>query len=175
MFKKILLALLVIIAAILVYATTKPSTFRVERSISINAAPEKVMPLIDNFHNWDRWSPWAHIDPNMKVTYSGAPSGKGAVYTWEGNSKVGAGRMEIVDEQVPTYVNMELDFYKPMKGNDRSEFQLAPEGSGTKVTWIMSGPMTYVSKVMCVFMSMDKMIGTDFEKGLAKLKTEAEK
>lgn len=175
MFKKILLTLIVIIAAILIYASTKPNTYRVERSISINATPEKVMPLIDDFHNWDKWSPWAHLDPNMKVTYGGSPSGKGAVYAWEGNNKVGAGRMEILDERAPGYADMQLDFYKPMKDTARTEFNLVPEGTGTQVSWVMSGNMTYIAKVMCVFKSMDKMIGGDFEKGLAKLKAEAEK
>ncbi|MBS1816146.1 MAG: SRPBCC family protein [Acidobacteria bacterium] len=175
MLKKILLTLVIVIVAILIFAATKPDTYRVERSISISAPPEKPFALIDDFHHWDLWSPWAHLDPNVKVTYSGPSSGKGAVYAWEGNSKVGAGRMEILDDAPSSHVNIKLDFFKPMQGTSMTDFQLTPEGNGTRVTWVMSGDMNYVSKVMCVFSSMDKMIGKDFEKGLQKMKTQAEK
>lgn len=173
--KKFLLFLLLIIVAILLYATTRPNSFHVERSIVIQAPADKIVPLIDDFHQWPRWSPWENIDPNMKRTLSGAPSGVGAVYAWDGNRKVGAGRMEIIEEEKPTHVGIKLEFFRPMAGSNPTNFNLQPQGDGTHVTWVMEGPMPYISKVMCIFMSMDKMVGSDFDKGLAKLKAEAEK
>lgn len=173
--KKFLLVLLLIIVAILLYATTRPNSFHVERSITINAPAEKIVPLVDDFHQWPRWSPWENLDPNMKRTISGAPSGPGAMYAWDGNRKVGAGRMEITEERKPTHVGINLEFIRPMTGTNPTSFDFTPEGSGTRVNWVMDGPMPYISKVMCIFMSMDKMVGGDFDKGLAKLKAEAEK
>jgi hypothetical protein len=162
------------IAAILIVALTKPSTFRVERSVTINASPEKVASLINNFHQWDAWSPWAKLDPTMKTTYSGPASGTGAVYEWEGNSKVGKGRMEILSTD-PAKTSIKLDFLKPFESHNTSDFVLEPQGTGTRVNWIMYGPMEYFpGKIMSVFTSMDKMIGPDFEKGLASMKAAAE-
>lgn len=173
--KKVLLVLLLIVIAILLYATTRPNTYHVERSIVINAPAEKIVPMIDDFHQWARWSPWEDLDPNMKRTFSGANSGPGAVYAWEGNRKVGAGQMEIVQEQKPKAITVKLEFLRPMHDTSTTTFLFDQQGSATKVTWQMDGQMTYVSKVMCIFVSMDKMIGKDFEKGLARLKAEAEK
>jgi carbon monoxide dehydrogenase subunit G len=175
MFKKIAIVVVVLLAAVLLFATTKPDTFRVERTASIQAPPEKVFALINDLHNWGSWSPWEKLDPNMTRTYSGAASGKGAAYAWEGNSKVGAGRMEITDTSAPSKVTIQLDFLKPFEGHNIAEFTLAPQGSSTKVTWAMYGPSPYITKVMSVFISMDSMIGKDFESGLANLKTVAEK
>ena len=155
MIKTILIVVVVALAAILIFAATKPDTFRVERSTSIKAPPEKIFPLINDFHNWPTWSPWEKMDPAMKRTHSGAASGKGAVYEWEGNSKVGKGRMEIVDAPAPSKVTIKLDFLKPFEGHNIAEFTLEPKGDSTNVTWVMDGPRPYVAKVMSVFFNMD--------------------
>ena len=166
---------IVAVVVVLVIASTKPATFRVQRSITINSSPQQVGALINDFHNWDAWSPWAHLDPTMKTTYSGPASGVGSVYEWEGNSKVGQGRMEILATQ-PTDTTIKLDFLKPFEGHNTTDFILVPEGTATRVDWVMVGPMAlFPGKVMSVFTTMDKMIGPDFEKGLAKMKATAEK
>jgi hypothetical protein len=174
MLKGIGFVVILSIAAILIVALTKPSTFRVERSVTINASPEKVAGLINDFHQWDAWSPWAKLDPTMKTTYSGPATGPGAIYEWEGNSKVGKGRMEILSTD-PTKTSIKLDFLKPFESHNTSDFVLEPQGTGTRVNWIMYGPMEYFpGKIMSVFTSMNKMIGPDFEKGLASMKAAAE-
>lgn len=174
MLKTIGAIILIAIVAILVIAATKPSTFVVERTATVNASPDKVTPLINDFHNWDKWSPWAHLDPSMKVTYAGSPSGQGAVYEWQGNSKVGSGQMEIASV-TPTKTTIKLDFLKPVASHNTADFLIEPEGTGTRVTWIMYGPLEFFpGKLMSVFTSMDKMIGPDFEKGLASLKSASE-
>ena len=174
MFKMIAIVVVVLIAAILVYAATKPDEFRVQRATSVKAPAEKIFALIDDFHRWDSWSPWEKMDPAMKRTYSGAANGKGAVYAWQGNSKVGEGRMEIADTSPPSKVTIKLDFIKPIEGHNTAEFTLEPRGDSTNVTWSMYGPSPYIAKIMGIFVSMDKMIGKEFETGLANLKTVAE-
>ena len=174
MLKKIVIGLIVIVIAILVFAATKPATYHVERSTTIAATREKITPLLDDFHNWNQWSPWAKLDPNMHVSYSGAPAGQGAIYEWEGNSKVGKGRMEILAAE-PTVTSIRLDFLAPFVTHNPTNFVLRPEGSSTQVTWTMDGPNTFASKLMSVFVSMDKMIGKDFDTGLNQLKFAAEK
>jgi hypothetical protein len=159
-----------VLAGVLAYAATRPDTFRIERAAGIKAPPEKIFPLIDDFHSWVTWSPWENIDPALKRTYSGAATGKGATYAWEGNSKVGTGRMEITESSVPLRITIKLDFIKPFEGHNTAEFRLEPKGGATTVTWAMFGPSTYLSKVMGLFFSMDRMIGGQFEKGLANLK-----
>jgi len=172
--KTIAIVVVVAIAAILGYAMTMPDNFRVQRTTSIKAPPEKIFPLINDFHRWGSWSPWEKMDPEMKRTYSGAASGKGAAYAWQGNSKVGEGRMEIADTSPPSKVTIKLDFMKPFEAHNTAEFTLEPKGDSTNVTWAMYGPSEFITKVMGVFVSMDKMIGKDFETGLANLKTVAE-
>ncbi len=174
MLKTILIALVVVVIGILIFAATKPPTYHVERSTTIAATPEKISPLVNDFHNWDQWSPWAKLDPNMRVSYSGAPAGQGAVYEWEGNSKVGKGRMEILAAE-PTVTSIKLDFLSPFASHNQANFILQPQGSTTRVTWTMDGPNTFASKLMSVFVSMDKMIGKDFDTGLNQLKFAAEK
>jgi uncharacterized protein YndB with AHSA1/START domain len=174
MFKKIGIGLVAIIAFILGLAATKDDSFTMERAITIKAPPEKIMPLLSDFKNWPTWSPWENLDPKMQRTFSGATSGKGAVYNWVGDSKVGEGRMEITDMMSPSKLVIKLDFVKPMASSNVTEFLLTPEGEQTKVTWKMAGPVDYPTKVMLVFTSLDAMIGPDFERGLAKLKTVAE-
>jgi hypothetical protein len=168
-----ILAVIAVIA-ILIMAATKPPVFHVERTIVIAASPQKIDPLLDDFHNWQQWSPWASLDPRMQTTYSGAPAGAGAVYEWRGDRKVGKGRMEIMAAQ-PTITSIKLDFLSPFASHNVTNFILQPQGTVTRVTWTMDGPNTYTSKLMTVFVSMDKMIGTDFDKGLANLKTAAER
>ena len=175
MLKTILTVLAVLIAAILAYAATKPDTFEIRRSASIKAGPEKLFAIISDYHNWDRWSPWNKHDPEMKKTISGAPSGKGAVYEWAGNKMVGKGRIEIVDAVPSSKITMKLDMVEPMQANNIAEYTLEPKGDTTTVTWALRGPSPYMSKVMGVFMDMDKMVGGAFEEGLASLKTIAEK
>ena len=175
MFKRILLVVVVLIGALLAYAATRPDSFRVERATVIKAPPAKVFALIDDFHQWAGWSPWEKLDPSMKRSHSGAASGKGAVYAWEGNGDVGAGRMEILETTAPSRVLIRLDFIKPFEARNTAEYTLRPEGEATRVTWAMYGPAPFVSKLMQVFVSMDAMIGKDFEQGLANLKALAER
>jgi hypothetical protein len=171
-----IIALLILIAiiTILIIAANKPDTFRVERSIVIGAPPQKLSALINDFHNWEQWSPWAKLDPTMKTTYSGPSSGVGSIYEWEGNSKVGKGRMEILSSD-PANTSIKLDFLKPFESHNTADFVLAPQGASTRVSWIMTGPLTFLpGKLMSVFTTMDKMISPDFEKGLASMKSAAE-
>ena len=149
-------------------------TFTVERSTTINASPERVYPLLADFHHWPKWSPWEALDPNMQRIYNGAESGEGAIYEWEGNRKAGEGRMEITEADEPSKVKIQLDFVKPFKSSNTTTFELSGSGDSTDVHWSMVGPKTFMTKVMGIFKSMDKMIGPDFEKGLANLKDVAE-
>ena len=170
----IALILLVAIVVVLVLAARKPAGFRIERATSIKAPPDKIFALINDFRNWRAWSPWERMDPNLRRSYSGAERGEGAVYEWEGNSKVGKGRMEIVEAPPPSRVAIKLDFLKPFEAHNTAEFTLVPRGDATEVTWAMHGPNLFIGKVMGVFMSMDRMFGKDFEAGLANLKAAAE-
>jgi hypothetical protein len=171
----VLSVLVVAIIAIVVLAVMKPDTFRIERSRTIKAAPDKVFPLINDFHPWAEWSPWDKLDPNLKRAYCGAASGVGAIYEWEGNKKVGQGRMEITESTSLSRIVIKLDFIKPFSANNIADFALAGDGGKTTVTWGMTGKQPFMFKVMGVFMSMDKMIGKDFEKGLASMAAIAEK
>jgi hypothetical protein len=162
------------IAALLAFAATKPDTFRVQRANSIQAAPEKIFALIHDFRRWGSWSPYEKLDPAMKKTHTGAASGKGAVYEWAGNRKAGEGRMEITDTCPPSKVTIKLDFLKPFEGHNIAEFTLEAKGGSTNVTWAVFGPQPYFAKVMTIFFSMDKLLGKDFEAGLASLKVIAE-
>lgn len=177
--KTVLLTVAVIlvvgIAGVLIFAATKPDVFRVARSTSIKATPDKIFPLINEFRNWASWSPYEHRDPAMKRTYSGAESGKGAIYEWDGNSNVGAGRIEITDTTPPSKVMINLDMLKPFEAHNNVVFTIEPNGETTSVTWAMSGPVPYFAKIMHVFMNVDRMVGGDFETGLANMKAVAEK
>jgi carbon monoxide dehydrogenase subunit G len=163
--------LIVVIAAVLGFAATKPDAFRIQRSASIKAPAEKIFALINDFHRWGSWSPWEKLDPALKRTYSGAGNGLGAVYEWEGNKKVGKGRMEITQTSPPSKVTIKLDFLKPFEAHNTAEFMLESQGDSTSVTWVMDGQQPYMFKVMTLFLSMDKMVGKDFETGLANLKS----
>jgi uncharacterized protein YndB with AHSA1/START domain len=167
--------LVIAIVVLLVLALRKPDDFRVERRIEITAPPERIFPLIDDLHQWAKWSPYEVKDPAMTRTFSGTPRGVGAIYAWDGNKNVGAGRMEITDGTVPTRIVIKLDFIRPFEGHNTAEFTLLPQGSMTVVTWAMHGPAPLMSKVMQVVMDFDEMIGKDFAIGLANLKSVVEK
>ena len=175
MFKKIAIVIVVLIVALLAYAATRPDTFRVQRAASIKAPPEKVFALLNDFQRWEAWSPWEKKDPAMKRTFSAVSSGKGAQYAWEGNREVGQGRMEIAESVPPSRLAIKLDFLKPFEAHNRVEFTLEPKGEATNVTWAMQGDTPYLAKIVHVFLNMDKLVGNDFEAGLANLKTIAEK
>ena len=174
MLKKIGLVLVALVAALLLFAATRPNSFSVERRIVIQAPPEKIQPLIADFHRWADWSPWEGLDPAMKRTFGGPPAGVGATYGWQGNKDVGSGRME-VKAAAPDKVSIQLDFIEPFEGHNTTDFVLARGEGGTDVRWVMSGPAPFVTKLMGVFVSMDSMIGKDFEAGLANMKAAAEK
>ena len=174
MLKIILIVVVCLIVLVLVYAATRPDIFQVERKASIKAPADRIYPLISDFHNWTAWSPWEKMDPALKRTYSGSPEGTGARTAWEGNSKVGAGSMEITDVTPPGRVVIKLDFIKPFEGHNTTLFTLVPAGEATEVTWTMQGPLTYLAKIMHLFFSMDKMVGGQFADGLGNLKAVAE-
>jgi len=175
MLRKIALVVVLAIAVLLVFAATRPDTFRVERTARIDAPAEKIFPLIDDFHRWGAWSPYEKLDPGMKRSFGGAASGKGATYAWQGNGQAGAGRMEIVESAPSSKVAIQLDFIEPFEGHNMAEFTLQPQGGATQVTWAMHGPSPYVARLMGIFFNMDRMIGKDFEAGLANLKAATEK
>jgi uncharacterized protein YndB with AHSA1/START domain len=163
------------IAAILIFAAMQPNSFRVQRSTTIKAPPEKVFAQINDFHRWEAWSPWEKVDPAVKRSYSGTDNGKGAVYAWEGNNDIGQGRMEIVESIPSSKLQLKIEFMKPFAAINTVEFNLAQNGENTTVTQAMYGPSPFISKLMGLFFSMDKMVGGKYEEGLATLKTIAEK
>ncbi len=168
----IVIAVLVILG-VLGFAASKPGTFRVARQAVINAPPDKVLSLLQDFREWTKWSPWEKLDPNLNRTLSGATSGKGAIYQWSGNKKVGQGRMEILSV-TPSQVDIDLEFMAPWKARNKTVFNLTPRDGGTEVNWVMTGSSPFMFKLMGLFMNMDNMIGKDFEKGLAAMKQVAE-
>jgi len=175
MVKKIGVVIAILIAGVLVYAAILPGTFRIERSTSIKAPPEKIYPLINDFHRWEAWSPWEKIDPAVKRSYLGAESGKGAVYIWMGNKEIGHGNMKIIESTPSSNVLIKIDFIKPFEAHNTIEFTLERQGDAAKVTQAMYGPSPFVSRLVGLFCSMDKMVGQKFEEGLASLKAIAEK
>ena len=177
MLKIIGLIVLAVVVAFLGIVALTPSDYKVTRSTQIAAPPAEVHALINDFHKWDAWSPWAKLDPNMKTTYSGSPSGEGAVYEWVSPmDNVGEGRMTILKSVPAERVDIKLEFIKPFAGLSLTEFTVQPAASGTLVTWTMTGENAFVSKAFMLAMGgMDKAVGPDFEKGLAQLKTTAEK
>ena len=175
MLKITAIVIAVLIAGVLIFAATKPDTFRVQRAASIKAPPEKVFALINDFKRWDAWSPWEKKDPAMKRTFGATTSGKGATYAWEGNKDVGQGSMEIAESVPPSRVKLKLDLLKPFEAHNIVDFTLEPKGDTTNVTWAMQGDTPYFAKIIHVFIDMDSMVGKDFETGLSNLKTAAEK
>ncbi len=179
MLKTILLwggvAIVVLVGGVLAYASTKPDVFRLQRSAVIDAPPQAVFVLLNDFRNWVAWSPWEKKDPNLKRTYGEPSSGKGAAYAWEGDKNVGKGNMLITESAPGSRLALDLNFEKPFQANNKVWFTLEPRGNATSVTWTMEGPTPFFAKVIHVFINMDKMVGTDFEAGLAAMKTAAEK
>jgi uncharacterized protein YndB with AHSA1/START domain len=149
-------------------------TYTVERSTTIDAAPDRVFAQLADFHHWARWSPWEDVDPGMQRTYSGSPSGQGAVYAWQGNRRAGRGRMEITEATAPSRVAIDLVFEKPFKARNDTFFRVEPQGSSSRVTWSMTGKQTVATKVMSLFVTMETFLGRDFEKGLSRLKAVCE-
>ncbi len=174
MLKKIIIALVIIIIVFVIVVATRPADFTITRSAIIAATPETVFAQVNDLHKWDAWSPWAKLDPAMKQIHEGAPAGVGAIYSWDGNKEVGAGRMTINESRTNEAIRIKLEFLKPFAAVNDTEFTFKPEGNQTTVTWTMTGKNNFMSKAFCMFMNMDRMVGGDFEKGLASLKTVAE-
>ncbi len=171
----ILLALLVLLFAIVaILVALQPSTFALERETVVEAKPEVVFNLVNDFHQWDRWSPWAKLDPDMETTYTGPESGKGAIYTWNGNSEVGEGRMTIKESKPNEEITIFLEFMKPFEATNNTLFTFSPAGDGTRVVWSMSGENNFIAKAFNMLMDMDAMVGASFEQGLADMKAAAE-
>lgn len=176
MLKKIFGVIALLLVLLLAFAALQPDTFRVERATTIKAPAEKVFAYLNDFQKFGAWSPWEKLDPAMQRTFSGPATGVGSAYAWTGNDQVGAGRMEIKAVEPNARVNIQLDFLKPFESHNTTDYLLKANADGTTtVTWAMYGPMPFISKLMCVFVSMDAMIGKDFEQGLANLKAVAEK
>jgi len=171
----VLIVVGVAILALFLFVSTRPARFEVTRAITINAPADMVFGFLDDFHQWTAWSPWEKLDPALKRTHTGTPRGVGAIYEWSGDKKVGRGRMEILESGPPTKLVIKLDFLEPFEAHNTTLFSLEPTAGGTNLTWQMSGPNTLMTKVMGIFTSMDKMIGKDFEAGLANLKAIAER
>ena len=170
----ILICLGVALVVLLAYASTRPDEFRVERRLRIAAPADKVWPLVSELRSFNRWNPYERKDPLIKTRYDGAPSGIGSRYAWE-SDKVGTGSMEITSQQPGRAVRMNLDFVKPFEAHNQAEFALQPTADGaTEVRWSMAGPANFISKLMGVFIDMDKMVGSDFEDGLQNLRQLAE-
>lgn len=175
--KKLLIACGVLAAIVVVVAivvATRPADFRVTRSITIAAPPPAVFALINDLQKWEAWSPWMKLDPNAKSTFEGPTAGRGAAMKWVGNNQVGEGKMTITESRMNEAVRLHLEFYKPMAGTSDAEFTFQPQGSDTVVTWTMTGKNNFIAKAMCLFMDMDKMVGGQFEQGLASIKSVAE-
>jgi hypothetical protein len=174
MLLKILAGILILIAAFFGVAALQPAEFSISRSVMVDAPPATVFAQINDFHKWEHWSPWAKLDPEMKTSYSGPVAGPGTSYAWEGNGQVGAGKMTIASSEAPSVVRIDLEFLKPMQAKNLTEFRIEPQGTGSQVTWSMSGERNLVSKAMGLVMSMEQMIGPDFERGLLALKSVSE-
>jgi hypothetical protein len=172
--KNILVVLAIVIVAFVVVVALQPDDFKVSRSATIGATPAVVFAQVNDFRKWESWSPWAKLDPAMKQSFEGSSSGEGATYSWSGDSKVGEGKMTLIKSQPPELIHIRLDFEKPMKGTNLTEFIFQPEGQGTLVTWTMSGRQNFVQKAFCLVMNGKKMVGKEFEKGLAQMKAVSE-
>jgi uncharacterized protein YndB with AHSA1/START domain len=174
MLVKVLVALAVLVVAGVVVVATRPSEFRVTRTGTISAPPAVVFAQVNDFRKWEAWNPWGKLDPAMKQSYEGAPAGVGAVYTWAGNSQVGEGRMTLTESRPNELIRIKMEFLKPFAATSTAEFTFRPEGNGTAVTWSMEGQNNFMAKTMHLVMNMDRMIGGQFEKGLAAIKSVAE-
>lgn len=174
MVRNLLIGGVVALVGVLGFASSRADVMHIERTAEMSAPPDLVFAQIEDFHAWERWSPWGDLDPKMKLEYGGAARGPGATYTWSGNADVGKGRMEITTTTAPSTVDIQLDFLEPVEAHNRIRFQLTPSGASTRVVWSMDAPQDLISKVAGLFMNLDAMIGKDFEKGLAALKAQVE-
>jgi hypothetical protein len=174
MLKKVLGSVAALVAALAVIVALQPSRFRIARQTSVGAPASAVFALVDDLHRWEAWNPWQKVDPNVQNTYSGAESGPGASFAWAGNEDVGKGRMTIVDSRPGELVRIRLEFLEPYAATNTAEFTFEPQGDRTLVTWAMSGENSFLGKAIGLVMDMDRMIGDQFEKGLADLKAIAE-
>jgi hypothetical protein len=170
----IVIVLVVIVAVLCVVVALQPGHYTVERSATMNAPASVVFAQVNDFHKWEAWSPWAKIDPAMKQSYEGAPAGVGAAYSWAGNSQVGEGKMTITDSHPSDSIKIKLEFIKPFAATNATDFMFTSQGNQTNVKWTMSGDNNFIGKAFGLFMNMDKMIGNDFEKGLAQMKSVSE-
>jgi len=170
----VLLGIVGLVALLLIVAALQPAEFHIERAILIQAPPEKPFARVNDFRAWEAWSPWEGKDPAMQRMYAGPESGRGAKYAWTGNKDVGEGRMRIESSQPSREIRIELEFIKPFPATNQATFTFAPEGEGTKVTWGMDGHRNFVMKAFSLFVNMEKLIGPDFERGLAKIKSLSE-
>ena len=174
MLKIILIGLAALVVVFLVIVALQPSEFRVSRTATISAPPEAVFPHVNTLKNWEAWNPWGKLDPHMKLTYEGPEAGPGGSYAWVGNREVGEGKATITESRTNELVRFKMEFFKPMAGVSVTEFTFSPRTDQTEITWSMTGKNNFISKAFCLFMNMDKMIGGQFEKGLADLKAVAE-
>jgi hypothetical protein len=174
MLRKISLGLAGALIVLVIFVATRPDTFHLERSTRINAPADVVFAQVNDFKNWDAWSPWAKLDPNMTKTLGGAPSGVGATYAWSGNKEVGEGHMAIIDSKPNERIAVKLEFVKPFAGTNVATFTFVPQGSATNVTWAMDGARNFLGKAIGLLVSVDAFLGPQFEQGLAQMKTASE-
>ena len=171
MLEIILIVLAVVAVVFLIVVAMQPAQYRVARSATVAAPAQAVFAQVNDFHKWEAWNPWGKIDPAMKHSYEGAPAGTGAIYTWVGNKDVGEGRMTIIESRPSDLIRIKMEFFKPFAGNSIAEFTFKPKGNQTAVTWSMTGENNFMAKAIHLFINMDKMIGGQFEKGLAQIKS----
>jgi Polyketide cyclase / dehydrase and lipid transport len=174
MLMPILIAIAAIMVVLIIIVATRPADFRITRTATMPAPPAVVFAQVNDFYKWEAWSPWAKLDPACKYSYEGPAAGTGAIFTWSGNTKVGEGRMTILESRPDDLIRIKLEFLKPFKATSTSEFTFQPQGNQTVVTWSMYGKNNFMAKAMGLIMNCDKMVGGDFEKGLASLKSIAE-
>jgi len=174
MLKKILIAIAAIVVVFVVVVAIQPSEFRIVRSATISAPAPAVFAQVNDFHNWEAWSPWAKLDPAAKATFEGPSAGTGAIFRWAGNDKIGEGSMTITESRPSNLIRITLEFVKPFAATNTAEFTFEPEGNQTAVTWSMAGKNNFMAKAVSLFMNMDKMVGGKFEEGLANMKSVVE-
>lgn len=170
----ILVAVVLVVAIFLIFVATRPADFKITRSLSMHAAPQAVFEQINDFQNWRNWSPWERLDPNLQRTYEGPPAGVGSVYSWQGNKKVGAGRMTILESRPGERVRIKLEFFRPFKATNTAEFSIKTQFNETLVTWDMTGCNHFCAKLFSLVLNIDKLVGKDFEKGLNSMKSVVE-
>ena len=171
MILNVVLVLAVLLVVFLIYVATRPSAFAISRNAVIPVKPDRIFEIVNDFHKWNDWSPWAKLDPNSKTTFGGATSGVGAEFAWDGNGQVGAGRMKITETVPGETIKLDLVFLRPMQATNLTVFTFQPEANGTRVTWTMSGTNGFMGKLFGVFVNCDKMVGDQFEKGFENMKT----